>query len=106
MRNEVQHVTAGKRKIKDHREAANPYESKYGEHWEAEMNERDPVLKKVVCVTVLIDHIMRETSTAHADTDRATDWMFYHDALNQMTDKETRVWMKQQTLQGKIIGRG
>ena len=93
MRNEVQHVTAGKRKIKDHREAANPYESKYGECWEAEMNERDPVLKKVVCVTVLIDHMMRETSTAHADTDRATDWMIYHDALNQMTDKETRAWM-------------
>ena len=64
------------------------------------------VLKKVVCVTVLIDHIMRETSTAHADTDRATDWMIYHDALNQMTDKETRVWMKQQTLQGKPTGRG
>ena len=65
------------------------------------MNERDPVLKKVVHVTVLIDCMMRETSKAHANIDHATDWMVHHDALNQIADKDTRAWMKQQTLQGK-----
>ena len=75
----------------DHSKAANPYESKFGEEeWEGVVEQK----LGYSCVTRLIEHIMMASATVFAGTAYEDSWLFYHDALSQMTNKETVEWMK------------
>mmetsp|Transcript_5262 Transcript_5262/g.12644 ORF Transcript_5262/g.12644 Transcript_5262/m.12644 type:complete len:259 (+) Transcript_5262:592-1368(+) len=46
-----------------------------------------------VCITELVDHIMEASTKVMAGTEHAEEWVFYHDALVQLTDKDTISWM-------------
>ena len=81
----------------NHLIADNPYESRYGEEWKSEIK-KVKRMKKFICVTDLVQHICDETAKAYKGTKHEDDWLFYHDALTQMTDKKTIAWMEEQGL--------
>ena len=75
----------------------NPYLSRYGDNW------RDKIAKvksmsKFVCVTELITHIFAETGKAFKGTKHEDTYLVYHDALSQMTDKDSKAWMEKEGL--------
>ena len=81
----------------DHRRAANPYESRYGDEWQTHI--RDDIRKSgSVCITDLIEHMCTETAAAYKGTKFEDSWFFYHDALSQLTCKRTREWMQEKDL--------
>mmetsp|Transcript_23 Transcript_23/g.35 ORF Transcript_23/g.35 Transcript_23/m.35 type:complete len:408 (-) Transcript_23:84-1307(-) len=75
--------------IVDHRAADNPYQSKYGDSWEYEIDKICMIGS--VCVMELIDFIFIETKHIYG-----TEGMVYHDALSLMTAKESVPYMKDQ----------
>lgn len=82
----------------DHRKAANPYLSKFGDSWKDEISKSSP-LRNVVCITELVEHIFQETKKLYQveseDSDNGPDWWFYHDALSLMACEQTRQWMSE-----------
>ena len=78
----------------NHLTATNPYQSRYGERWRDEIKHVQR-MKKFVCVTDLVTHIVNHSAAAYKGTDHENDWLFYHDALTQMTDKKTIAWMEE-----------
>ena len=77
----------------DHRKADNSYESHYGENWK-ESIKRGPKIKATICITELIEHVVHETKCVFADMNYAGNCFFYHDMLTQMTNKDTKEWMR------------
>ena len=77
----------------NHRKADNPYESRYGENWK-ESIKRGPKIKATVCITELIEHVVHETKCVFAHMTYAGNCFFYHDALTQMMNKDTKEWMR------------
>lgn len=80
----------------DHREAENPYLSRYGEGWEEYVKKGEFVRDKV-CITDLVQHMYdeaRKLFNPENDPEK-DDWWIYHDALTQMTAKETKDWMEE-----------
>jgi len=47
-----------------------------------------------VCVTELVEHCIN-TTRDHYEPLGVKDWLFYHDALQQMTDERCRIWMQE-----------
>mmetsp|Transcript_15157 Transcript_15157/g.25127 ORF Transcript_15157/g.25127 Transcript_15157/m.25127 type:complete len:238 (+) Transcript_15157:240-953(+) len=47
-----------------------------------------------ICVTDMVEHIVRESARIFKGTTHEHDWYFYHDALSLMTAKESVAWMK------------
>ena len=88
--------------ITDHRKAANPYLSKYGDEWEDKISKK-PALRLVRPVKDLIQHMATTTTDALKNTPYEGKGLFYHDALSQLTERETVSWMKND--QNKIDGR-
>jgi hypothetical protein len=78
----------------DHRKDVNPYKSKYGDDWEAQIN-ASVALSKYVCITEMIEFMMVSAAKVFKGTTHELDWVFYHDALSLMTAKETMEWMQQ-----------
>jgi hypothetical protein len=78
----------------DHRKAANPYQSRYGDNWEEEL-ENSYYVNKYECITQLVEHIVVGCKKHYEDTEYEDNWFFYHDALSLMTAKETVSWMKE-----------
>jgi len=76
----------------DHRKHSNPYQSRYGEAWEAEIKQVG-AMKKIVCIKELITHVVEETRRVMRGTKFEDNFYFYHDALSLMTAAETRKWM-------------
>ena len=72
----------------DHRQADNPYESRYGDKWK-EAIKRAPKMKGTVCITELIKHMVQETKCIFTDMKYDGNCFCYHDALTQMTNKKT-----------------
>jgi hypothetical protein len=71
--------------IVDHKKAANPYLSRYGaDDWDADIHDTS-AFKRRVCITKVIEHIIRESANVFKGTVHASAWYFYHDALSQMT---------------------
>ena len=66
----------------DHRQAANPYMSKYGERWVDEIS-KSKTLRNTVSIRTLVEHIFSNSPG-----------LVFHDALKQMTSKATTDWMK------------
>jgi hypothetical protein len=81
---------------KDHRKEDNPYLSRYGTDWEAEI---DADLKKNgdMCITHMVLHLNEVCTEAFRGTPygegAADNWMFYHDALSIMACQQCRDWM-------------
>ena len=73
----------------------NPYHSKFGLGWKVKIAQCG-ALKKIVCITKLVTHIVLETQKEFVGTIHEKTWMFYHDALSLMTADDCVKWMKQQ----------
>ena len=73
----------------------NPYKNRYGDEWMTKITKvRVSGLTHVVCITDLVKHIDSETKKVYKDTQFSTSYMWYHDALKQLTDKSCVKWMK------------
>ena len=81
--------------IIDYRKQANPYKAKFGEEWLMAIDE-SVALSPYVCVTDLIDHVIRESQSIMNGTTYEKNWFFYHDALSLMTANQSRDWMSKQ----------
>lgn len=77
----------------DHKKAENPYLSLYGNTWCDKINE-SVTLKGTCCITVLIEHMVKESKSILKGSKWETKMMFYHDALSQLTCEDTKNWMK------------
>ena len=71
----------------DHRDAVNPFMSRFPLTWEFEIDKIAMAGK--ICVTELIDHIFTESRKAIGP-----DYMVYHDALSLMTGKTAVQYMR------------
>ena len=78
----------------DYRIAINPYESRYGADWEDFCN-ATTFMSQYICVTTLIEWIVEVCTDIFKGSTCENDWVFYHDALSQMTAKDTIKWMKE-----------
>jgi hypothetical protein len=78
----------------DYRRSANPYEARYGDTWE-EAIKQSPTLRGYVSVKELVEHIVEASAAVMRGTKHEEDWYFYHDALSQMTAKDTMDWMRE-----------
>lgn len=87
-------------RVVDHKLADNPYESLYGASWRDEIAKTTNLIG-FVCITALITHIVIESAKLFVGTVHEHDWVFYHDALSQLTSQETLDWMKSQTYCGR-----
>lgn len=67
----------------DHRKAPNPYLSRYGDQWREIIKGS---IKGHVCVTDLIEHMMKESARIMKGTVYDDTWMLYHDALSLVND--------------------
>ena len=75
--------------------AANPYEARYGENWESEIK-KVKSMTKYCDVRDLVRHIHDSTRDAFKGTRYETSYLFYHDALISMTDKDCLDWMEEE----------
>ena len=78
----------------DHRRASNPYQSRYGNEWEAKLK-NSAALSKFTVISDYIDHIFCESKKVMRGTKHQDDWMVYHDALSLMTAKESKDYMRE-----------
>lgn len=88
--------------IVDYRTCENPYKARYGDNWE-ERIKKSQTLSKFCCVKDLVLHIDRESREAFQGTKHEEDYVFYHDALTQMTDIKCTNWMKEEGLYHRWI---
>ena len=89
----------------DHRQSPNPYQSRYGEGWE-KVIKTTTALSSHTCIKDLVLHMVRESQRIMNGTRFEKNWYFYHDALSQLTAKDTREWMSNTVIDGvKIIDR-
>ena len=87
-------------RIVDHRKTKNPYESRYGQAWEATIA-KTTSLRGYVCVTEMISHMFLTTADSFKNTRFSTTFMVFHDALSLMTATDTQAWMKTQFIGGR-----
>lgn len=81
--------------ILDHRQHANPYESKFGQDWRTAIK-TSVTLSGCICVTELIEKMVSEGAAVMKGTKHKADWVFYHNALSLLVAKDTVQWMKEQ----------
>ena len=80
--------------VLNHRDKADPYASRYGEHAEEEMA-KSLWAKGHVCVKELVVHMIIETAKTFEGTTHEKYWLFFHDALSQLCDARTVKWMQE-----------
>ena len=84
--------------IVDHRTAENPYFSRYGSaNWETQVRQT-PFFSNSISIKQLIIHMDDATKRAFAGTQYETTYLWSHDALNQMMDKQCQEWMQEKDL--------
>lgn len=80
----------------DHQSAENPYLSRYDEeNWMSEIK-KVRGMKKFCDIRDLVRHIHDATRKFFKGTKYENTYLFYHDALSQMTDKDCKEWMRQE----------
>ena len=85
----------------DYRLCDNPYLAKYGENeWERHICKK-PLLHNLLPVSDLIIHMAKSTTEAMKGTVYEGHGLFFHDALSQLTEKETTRWMKNNMHEGR-----
>jgi hypothetical protein len=82
-----------KPEVQDYRASDNPYQARYGDEWEEKIG-ATCFMSAYVCVTHLVEWIVSSCKEMFKGTTHEEDWVFYHDALSQLTAKETINWMK------------
>ena len=88
--------------VVDHKKAANPYESLYGENWKQEINETT-YMKNFVDVRDLAMRMAVETDRLMEGTVHEDRGIFKHDALILLTADETKEWMRETYVNGRSI---
>ena len=73
----------------DHSLADSLYLSRYDESWEKQLKECT-LLSPVCCIADLILFMVNESQRLMDDIDHSDDWYFHHDALDFMTNKESK----------------
>jgi len=81
----------------NHLLAKNPFESRYGDIWMEEIK-KVKAMGKCVCITDLVHHMNNVAKEAFKNTKYAETYLFYHDALATMTDKDCIQWMRDNEL--------
>jgi len=81
--------------VVDHRLEENPYWSKFGKEEGGRRWRNCSSMKKICCVTELVEHIVQASKKIFEGTDNEDNWYFYHDALTVMTAADTRAWMEE-----------
>ena len=76
-----------------------PFKSKFGPDWWEQAIDRAALGGKV-CVTELIEHMVKATKAA---LDGSEDFHICHDALQQLFETKTREWMKERGYLDKFI---
>ena len=64
---------------------------------------KSPTLSAYCCVKDLVRHINEETKALYKGTQYQDTYLFYHDALTQMSDSRCVEWMKQEGIYAKWI---
>ena len=84
--------------IVDYRTAENPYLSRYGSaNWEIQVRQT-PFFSNSISIKQLIIHMDDATKRAFAGTQYEATYLWAHDALNQMMDKQCQEWMQEKDL--------
>ena len=73
----------------------NPYQARYGERWEEEIK-KVRFMSKYCDVRDLVRYIDSTARETFKNTKYASSYLFYHDALISMTDKDCLDWMEQE----------
>ncbi|OQR86050.1 hypothetical protein ACHHYP_20518 [Achlya hypogyna] len=76
----------------DHRQARNPYLSRYGASWEMKIA-NSPALSKFASVKSLIHHIVKASQHIMEGTKYHDNGYWYHDALPQLRARCTMEWL-------------
>ena len=85
----------------------NPFAAKHGtekdewgdEVWVSHLSGTS-ALAGVACIKELVKHVAIKSRDFFKGTKRENDWHFYHDALSQLTHKDTVAWMKATIIPG------
>lgn len=80
--------------IEDFWLAPNLYKAKYGNKWEL-LIKQTINMSAYCCITNLVEWIIELCKKMFEGTSHENNWFFYHDALSQLTAKDTVEWMKQ-----------
>ena len=75
--------------------AANPSEARYGDNWKEEIK-KVRFMNKYCNVRDLVNYINNTAKDTFKNTKYAESYLFYHDALISMTDKDCLEWMEQE----------
>ena len=86
----------------NHRQAENPYESKYGDEWEERLK-RSSALSPFRPISDLVDFVAEESHRLMQGTAHEDDWVFWHDSLSLFTSKECVTYMKSTECHGMSI---
>ena len=70
----------------------NPFEERYKATWLQELC-KFPLVKKYMCVTDLMDHVIEQGNKMFKGSTHEKDWVIYHDALSQWWEKEAQEHM-------------
>ena len=73
----------------------NPYQAHYGERWEEEIK-KVRFMSKYCDVCNLVCYINSTARETFENTENASSYLFYRDALISMTDKHCLEWMQQE----------
>ena len=76
-------------------ESSNPYQARYGVSWE-KIIEKTTTCSTSCCVKHLVRFIHDKTRDAFKGTKYEDSYLFYHDALKTMTDKDCIEWMREE----------
>ena len=67
----------------------------YKERWREVITQTN-FMRKYVCITTIVRHIIEESAKIMKNTKHENDWYFYHDALSLMTSSHTKDWMEKE----------
>ena len=91
--NEVCHTP--KPAVINYQKEDNPFKARYGDNWEVEI-QKCKEFNSIICVKELVRHINEKTKQAYQGTKYEDTYLFYHDALSQMTDRDCVEWMREE----------
>jgi hypothetical protein len=86
----------------DHRQATNPYKSRFPETYLEEIK-KDQECLPYLCIQDLVWHMVLESERMMKGSKHENNFRFAHDALSTLTAKETIEWMKTTSYKGKTL---
>jgi hypothetical protein len=89
-------------RVTDHRQAENPYQSKYGDRWQEQLKSC-AALSPFRPISELVDFIAEESHRLMKGSVHEDNWFFYHDSLSLFTSRECRNYMERTECCGTTI---